>query len=431
MLLKKLTSVFSYILISISIVTFKNLEAQWTSIPTFQACWDVVTIQENVFIVARLPSGIETLYRSTTNGSTWVQIYPYSVVADVGNPTLVTNGTILYAVAQGPGHDTLLISSTLGDSWTKINTFPGVNINAKFERLLYANGNTMFARFRGNSVSEIYKSTDNGASWNLKLTSGGEVNRLSLIDNVGIASYNSAGYNLYSYISVDGGETWNEQNYGFKSLAKIGSVFFASYPQEDPVSSIYKSTNNGINWTKLNSSYHTGGYSILNIGNKLFSAGFYERGSLTGNVYQSTNQGLNWIDNGNYGLTFLWHLTNNSNYFFATQALSYNLIRRPYYEIVDVTENIQNQPEQFYLNQNFPNPFNPTTNIEFTLDKKQFVKLRVFDILGKEVATLFNENLSAGSYETDFEGSNLTSGVYFYILETGNHTEVKKMTLLK
>jgi hypothetical protein len=88
-------------------------------------------------------------------------------------------------------------------------------------------------------------------------------------------------------------------------------------------------------------------------------------------------------------------------------------------------------PEEYSLVQNYPNPFNPTTNIEYSIPEQSFVELKVYDVLGNEVATLVNEEQSAGVYRTDFIGTNLTSGIYFYKLQTGSFVETKKMILLK
>ena len=88
-------------------------------------------------------------------------------------------------------------------------------------------------------------------------------------------------------------------------------------------------------------------------------------------------------------------------------------------------------PERFSLYQNYPNPFNPTTNIKFDIQKTSATKLIVYDALGREVATLVNEKLKAGSYQVDWDGSNYTSGVYFYKLTAGDFVEVKKMLLVK
>lgn len=85
----------------------------------------------------------------------------------------------------------------------------------------------------------------------------------------------------------------------------------------------------------------------------------------------------------------------------------------------------------FELNQNYPNPFNPVTNIKFAIPNSGFVSLKVFDITGKEVATLVNENMKSGSYSVDLNAAEWSSGVYIYRLTTNDFTSTKKMTLVK
>ena len=89
------------------------------------------------------------------------------------------------------------------------------------------------------------------------------------------------------------------------------------------------------------------------------------------------------------------------------------------------------QPEEFYLSQNYPNPFNPSTRIQYSVNSTQKIVLKVFDLLGGEVATLVNEQKPAGKYEVEFIGSNLPSGVYFYKLQAGSFVETEKMVLIK
>jgi hypothetical protein len=96
--------------------------------------------------------------------------------------------------------------------------------------------------------------------------------------------------------------------------------------------------------------------------------------------------------------------------------------------VEDITSGI---PESYKLSQNYPNPFNPTTNIEFSLPKSGNVTLKVFNILGQEVAVLVNGNMSAGTYKVDFDASKLSSGLYIYQVEAGSFTSSKKMMLLK
>jgi len=86
---------------------------------------------------------------------------------------------------------------------------------------------------------------------------------------------------------------------------------------------------------------------------------------------------------------------------------------------------------RFVLQQNYPNPFNPTTNMEFSIPSLEFVTLKVYNILGEEVATLVSEQLPAGNYKYDWDGGRLASGVYLYRIQAGEYFESKKMVLLK
>jgi len=88
-------------------------------------------------------------------------------------------------------------------------------------------------------------------------------------------------------------------------------------------------------------------------------------------------------------------------------------------------------PTEYSLKQNFPNPFNPKTNISFNVAKTGFVKIVVLDIAGKEISTLVNQNLNAGSYTIDFNGAEYSSGMYFYKMVTKDFSDVKKMIFVK
>jgi N-acetylneuraminic acid mutarotase len=90
-----------------------------------------------------------------------------------------------------------------------------------------------------------------------------------------------------------------------------------------------------------------------------------------------------------------------------------------------------NNPTQFMLHQNYPNPFNPNTTIEFSIPKTEFVTLKIYNMLGKEVSTLVSEKLNTGSYTYSWDASSLASGVYMYRIEAGEFQQVKKMILLK
>jgi len=98
---------------------------------------------------------------------------------------------------------------------------------------------------------------------------------------------------------------------------------------------------------------------------------------------------------------------------------------------VDVENSKAEVPADFALHQNYPNPFNPSTKIKFVMAKSSFVSLKVYNVLGKEAATLVNEERPAGNYEVEFDGTDLPSGVYFYQLHAGSFIQTKKMILLR
>jgi len=90
-----------------------------------------------------------------------------------------------------------------------------------------------------------------------------------------------------------------------------------------------------------------------------------------------------------------------------------------------------NIPTEYALYQNYPNPFNPLTKIGFQIPNFEFVSLKIYDLLGREVAVLANEEKQPGVYELHFDASNLSSGIYYYKLVSGNFIETKKMVLIK
>jgi photosystem II stability/assembly factor-like uncharacterized protein len=100
------------------------------------------------------------------------------------------------------------------------------------------------------------------------------------------------------------------------------------------------------------------------------------------------------------------------------------------FEYSDIVE-VEIAPSVFFLSQNYPNPFNPSTSIQYAISSRQFVTLKVYDVLGKEIATLVNEERIAGTYEIIFNSSSLASGIYYYQIRAGDYVETKKMILMK
>jgi hypothetical protein len=99
--------------------------------------------------------------------------------------------------------------------------------------------------------------------------------------------------------------------------------------------------------------------------------------------------------------------------------------------VIDVSKRSESEMLSPYLMQNYPNPFNPVTTINYQISKNGFVTLKVYDLLGRELATLINKPLIPGRYSAKFNGNDFPSGIYLYKLSTGNFTSVKKLIVLK
>jgi hypothetical protein len=149
-------------------------------------------------------------------------------------------------------------------------------------------------------------------------------------------------------------------------------------------------------------------------------------------MFHSTDHGSTW-DNVSSGMTdtVVTSLTIAEGYLFA--ATSSGVWRRPLSELTSVDFGVSGWPipRGFFLAQNYPNPFNPSTTIRYELPKSGIVRLGVYDILGREVSLLVNEMKEAGSYRVEFDGSGLSSGVYFYRLTASDFVQTRKLLLVR
>lgn len=143
-------------------------------------------------------------------------------------------------------------------------------------------------------------------------------------------------------------------------------------------------------------------------------------------TYESSLNGIDnatavKVDNGNIYVTGYCTGSSTGN----------DYVTLKYSQPIGISNISSEVPLKFSLSQNYPNPFNPVTNIEFSLPNSADTKLTVFDITGKEIAALVNQPMNAGIYNVDFDASHLASGTFFYRIEAGDFTEVKKMILVK
>jgi hypothetical protein len=148
-------------------------------------------------------------------------------------------------------------------------------------------------------------------------------------------------------------------------------------------------------------------------------------------IYVTTDYGISW--------NIIYHSIGTQNYITDIKRVSkgpfyFSSYRTGLYEvdiITSVNDEENSLPKSYQLFQNYPNPFNPATRIQFSMSNKEFVSVKVYDVLGKEVATLVNEEKPAGNYEVEFDGSNLSSGVYMFTLIVNGFIQTKKMILLR
>jgi hypothetical protein len=253
----------------------------------------------------------------------------------------------------------------------------------------------------------------------------------------------TSGTNLFAgtdgggiFLSTDNGQNWTAVNSGLTNLSinaltVSGTNLFAV--SDDCVS---LSSNNGKSWTSGNSifgswaGYHT--YSLAVSGSNLFIG--TNRG-----VYISTDNGTNCSQvysavshtGGGFNMETVRNLVVEGVTLFAGTDGD-GVWKRPLSEIATRIDESPNKiPVYFELCQNFPNPFNPTTTISFRLPSKSYISLKVFDVLGREVATLVNGELSAGDYSRRLNAGGLASGIYFYRLRANSFSETKKLVLLR
>jgi hypothetical protein len=196
---------------------------------------------------------------------------------------------------------------------------------------------------------------------------------------------------------------------------------------------VVKTVNGGVNWTYLPTgvlSYLQGIYfNDANTGTVVGN---------TGRIMRTTNGGNNWVNQSlapplNSPLWDVEFVSQDTGWIVGFNGIIVKTINGGFTLLEPISSNI---PIYLNLYQNYPNPFNPVTKIKFDIpanvkSRTSNVKVIVYDILGREIATLVNEQLKPGVYEASWDGSNYSSGVYFYSLVTEGFTQTKRMVLLK
>ncbi len=369
-------------------------------------------VTKNNDVLAATEGGV---YKSTDDGDSWQRYNDGIDLSEIINIQIFNNN--YYAVVK----DGIYKLDAVNNKWVKTYYVPNASFTA-----ISINDSVIYAGFRG---AGILKSTDNGSTWdtvnNGLSTSPGHypgINSLAVLGDVVYAGTDVNGV----YRSTDGGANWSQFNNGFSSPITYGIAFKDSSVYLATNDGFYKTGLNDTSWNQLNNSY---AYSFF----------FYNGGIFIGQynqILKSYDGGQSWesVSDG-YNSRDIYSLAVNDSYMFAASADG-GVWRRPLSEVITSVNNSVSVPEHFSLEQNYPNPFNPTTKIKYSIPSVETghapsVQLRVYDILGRGVATLVNKKQQPGNYEVTFDASTLSSGVYFYQLKVGNFVQTKKMILMK
>lgn len=343
----------------------------------------------NIYIV-----GESSFFLKSTNaGANWnlITFPPNDNIRSIS----FTNSNVGY-VAGGLGISpyclVLYKTTNSGNNWINLIN----NIPHPFQssgKVCFVNRDTGFV-----GALQTYRTTNGGMNWRLQESFGGGLGQYSYRDifflnqTFGIITGgNLAGYNCYLLKTTTGGEgvPWGPHH-------------------------LYCTRKYAINRLNWNDS------SITESGFKI------QRKNLTDTLWQT-------IDS--VGANILQYNDSNSTADVNYRVCAYNEYGNSGYSniVIPIILNVNSQVVivNYTLHQNYPNPFNPKTNIRFNIPKSSHVELIIYGVLGREVTTLVNKKLSAGSYETEWSGNNYSSGVYFYTLITKSFKETKRMLLIK
>lgn len=346
------------------------------------------------------------LYYTTNRGTNWILTgleNKYSLQIGFNG-----SGNIFVYTPESQGG--LYRSTNGGLNWTQFNNgIPQGNIN----QFLRINSDLYAATDNG-----IYKTTNNGINWIMKSPNAFRFRYIK--ENNNHVLFAASDSRLYR--SSDLGENWQTlDSLGYYNqgicIHSPNTVYCISSAR------LYRSTNLGNTWFIADSTANFGNLTC-NVLGVLFVSDW-------DGIYRSMDFGVNW-EQINSGLTF----TDITSMNFDEQGYLYaGTWGAGVFRSVESTVSVQiintEIPKSFSLSQNYPNPFNPVTNIKFDIPKSGFVEITIYDLLGREVTKLVNQQMQAGSYNVDWDASNYPSGVYFYELVAGSYADTKKMVLIK
>ncbi len=420
----------------------KESLAQWTQVarPNTYEIHTLVSVGTNIFAGFNgYSSNYGGIYRSTDNGDTWSAVDSGLVKNGKDTINVLHLAAVGNTIIAGTDSEGIFISTDNGDSWGQSNNGIADSTNQVLSITAIDTNNSKI--YTSAFWAGVFVSSDTGKSWQA-INNGFRLNdlgkpadRIYAFGFMGINIYAFTGFGIYT--STNGGANWTIdsliQGSGDYGYAALGDVMFWGDGTR-----IKRSTDYWKSWTYVMSPYDSIAgrvtiYTLAAYKSKLIAGSGY-------GVYFSSDSGTTWFslnDGWKYQPVYVYSFAINNNYLFA--GTDQGIWRIPLSQIVTGIEKPEeNLPANYSLQQNYPNPFNPITTINYQLPKSGFVTLKVYDMLGRLVKTLVDENKTAGNYSVQFNGSTLASGVYVYQLTIYNgqlsgkvYSSAKKLVLLK
>ena len=436
----------SLILIFSTLCFFTSVNAQWydktKGLPD-ASCY-AYAIDAYDSLIATGPYTFDSLYITTDGGNNWYTRPLPDIAKHIVDISIIgkdkiwfcTAGSKIYGTTDGGFNWQLQFYDTLKTDF--------MNYIEMFDSL---NGMAMGDAPASDKPALFLKTTNGGNDWIsqnetslIGFESGDLWRRVDFVD-INTGYFYSSGGPQKLYKTTNSGKDWevlNDTIQCFVLKAYDENIFLGEYPGGN----VYRTLDGGQNWESYSSDTLDWGLDIEftpgNPANVWYSAGgdFLFFSSDTGRIWAKESD-------GQYGLIYDIVFTDeNSGWLLSgSGGMSHPHIYRTTNGgqggiVLGVENDKESVPNNFRLEQNYPNPFNPTTKIKYTIPSvgtqhAVSIQLMVYDVLGREIATLVNEGKSPGSYEVEFTATGLPSGIYFYRLKAGSYIETKKMILLK
>lgn len=411
------------------------------------------------------------IYKTTNGGGTWEARHKIQITEDI-NSVSFTDQMNGWAVCQ---RGFILNTTDGGNRWTK-QISGGMT---HFKQVQFVNSNVGFIlglEWFAQRYSMILRTTDAGVTWDTVFNQ----NQVPLYNFHFRDPLNGVAVGWYSQIfkTTDGGNTWQDL-----SLTQYHD-FYAVKFEDDRTGyasgysgKIFKTTDGGLTWERL--TVNAGGYlrsiNILSQDTVIVAGGYFVSNTPIGIILKTTDGGQSWVKKVDSSSTIF-----NTSFFISPETgfaagdsrdlykttdrgETWTKERLPYFSdfytiffsdpltgwiggaeglllkttnggvtfVEDEVQPAQNGISGYELYQNYPNPFNPVTNIRFSMPEPGKVRLKIFDISGALVETVSDEYFDVGNHTITFNASELSSGVYFYRLETGSYAKTMKFVLLK